>query len=405
MTLGRRRPRSPGAAPADKPATADALAQPAAVLPAAVLPEEGLPPAVLRARAIILRHGWNATAYQLLNPGITLWFGSDGDSVVGYVRHVGVHVVAGAPVCAAARLPAVRREFEQASHTARARVCYFGAGHRLEQELGDGHGRALVLLGAQPVWHPADFESIVQGHRSLRAQLHRAQNKGVRVVEWPAARAHADQGLARVLRQWLATRGLPPLHFLVEPATLERLFDRRVFVAERDGVPVGFLVASPVPARDGWLVEQLVRGRGAPNGCNELLVTRAMQALAGSGARYATLGLAPLSVRAGLDAPDTAPWLRLTLHWVRAHGRRFYNFDGLDAFKAKLLPQRWEPIYAISREPEFSPRTLYAIAAAFSGGSPVALIARAVGRAAMQEARWVRGHRSGHPSGHRSGTV
>ena len=352
-----------------------------------------LPPEVLRAREIILRHGWNATAYQLLNPGILLWFGNDGDSVVGYVRHLGVHVVAGAPVCAASRLPAVRREFEQASHRARARVCYFGAGRRLEQELRDQAGRALVLLGAQPVWHPGDFESIVQGHRSLRAQLHRAQNKGVRVVEWPAARAHDDAKLSRVLRQWLATRGLPPLHFLVEPATLSRLFDRRVFVAERDGEPVGFLVASPVPARDGWLVEQLVRGRQAPNGCNELLVTRAMEALAASGARYATLGLAPLSVRAGLRSTETPPWLHLTLRWVRAHGRRFYNFDGLDAFKAKLLPQRWEPIYAISREPEFSPRTLYAIAAAFSGGSPVGLLARALGRAVVQEARWARARR------------
>ena len=67
------------------------------------------------------------------------------------------------------------------------------------------------------------------------------------------------------------------------------------------------------------------------------------------------------------------PWLALTLRWVRAHGRRFYNFDGLDAFKAKLRPEAWEGIYAISAERRFSPRTLHAIAAddpAVSTGMP-----------------------------------
>lgn len=362
--------------------------------PAAATPPPGdAPPEVLRARALVLRHGWNATAYQLLNPGFALWFSAAGDAVVGYVRRAGVSVVAGAPVCAVERLRAVHHEFETSTMATGGRVCYFGAGHRLEEELRAEGRRSVVLLGAQPVWDPADFAGIVASHASLRAQLHRARNKGVRVVEWPAERAREEPGLARVLAEWLATRGLPPLSFLVEPDTLGRLFDRRVFVAERAGEPVGFAVASPVPARRGWLVEQIIRGRGAPNGSSELLVAHSMAAMAASGSPYATLGLAPLSRHAGVRSPPTPRWLRLVLELVRAHGRRFYNFDGLDSFKAKLQPQRWEPIYAISGEARFSPRTLHAIAAAFSGGSPLALVARALGRAAAQEARWLGGGR------------
>jgi phosphatidylglycerol lysyltransferase len=78
-------------------------------------------------------------------------------------------------------------------------------------------------------------------------------------------------------------------------------------------------------------------------------------------------------------------WLDLLLRWVRVHGRRFYNFDGLDAFKAKFNPQLWEPIYAIADADRFPPRALYAIAGAFSGGNPVALIAKASLRAGKQE--------------------
>src|SRR4029079_10254763 len=116
------------------------------------------------------------------------------------------------------------------------------------------------------------------------------------------------------LDEWLESRPLPPLHFLVEPETLALLFDRKVFVAQRGGAPVGFLVASPVPARNGWLIEQFVRGHHAPNGTSGLIIDAAMRARAAHGATYVTLGLAPLSRHA---RPVPGPlWLRVLLGWV-----------------------------------------------------------------------------------------
>ena len=365
--------------------------------------------ALARARRVVLRHGWNATAYQILNPGIALWFPSaEEDAVVGYVTRARVRVVAGAPVCAASRLLDVAHEFEGAAAAAGERVCYFGAGTRLESALRSGPRRSTVLLGAQPVWRPAQWEEIVAHRASLRAQLNRARNKEVTVAEWSAGRATGDAALRRCLGEWLATRGLPPLHFLVEPDTLTQLEDRRVFVASRSGRVIGYLVASPVPQRRGWLVEQIIRGRGAVNGSNELLVDTAMRALAADGAEYVTLGLAPLSTRALLPAgEDDVPhplWLRAVLAWTRVHGRRFYNFEGLDAFKAKLHPESWEPIFAISTERRFSVRTLYAIASAFSAGSPVALVARGLWKAARQEMTWAVRRAGRRPDGAAVGT-
>jgi phosphatidylglycerol lysyltransferase len=82
-------------------------------------------------------------------------------------------------------------------------------------------------------------------------------------------------------------------------------------------------------------------------------------------------------------------WLRLTLRLVRAHGRRFYDFEGLDRFKTKFEPDEWEEIVALADAPRFPPRALWAIASAFSRGSPVALVARALLRAVRQEVRWL----------------
>jgi phosphatidylglycerol lysyltransferase len=342
-----------------------------------------------RARALVLRHGWNATAYQILNPGIEHWFSPRGEAVVGFVRRHGVRVVAGAPVCAKARLAEVVAVWEGDAASAGDRVCYFGAAGRIKDLMEGAPGYATVLLGAQPVWRPAQWAGIIGRHASLRAQLHRARNKGVAVVEWPPERATEHPELRRCLQEWLETRGLPPLHFLVEPETLSALEDRRIFVAERAGRVVGFVVTSPVPARKGWLTEQFVRGHQAPNGTVELILDAAVRAVAAGGAEYVTMGLVPLSERTWLPAAYNPLWLRLLLTWVRAHGRRFYNFVGLEAFKSKFHPREWEPIFAVSNEARFSPGTLYAIAAAFTGGSPVTALARGLGKALRQEARWL----------------
>src|SRR4051812_12595941 len=59
-----------------------------------------------------------------------------------------------------------------------------------------------------------------------------------------------------------------------------------------------------------------------------------MRSLAADGVPWATLGLAPL-------AGDVPRWLRV----ARTLSRPFFNFRGLSAFKRKLRPDSWAPIY------------------------------------------------------------
>jgi phosphatidylglycerol lysyltransferase len=343
-----------------------------------------------RAHQLVMRFGWNATAYQILNPGIRHWFAKDGDAVIGFVRARRVRVVAGAPVCSKERLPEITFEFERDAERDGERVCYFCAEARLESVYSASPNHAKVLLGAQPIWQPARWSGMIAQHKSLRAQLNRARNKKVMVVEWTIEEARNNPALLDCLRQWLASKGLPPLHFLVEPNTLARLSDRRIFVAEHEKEIVGFVLLSPVTNRHGWLFEQFPHRPGAPNGTVELMIDTAMRALAENGYNYATLGLSPLSTRAEVAQFDNPLRLRLLLAWMRKHGQRFYNFDGLDAFKAKLRPEKWEPVFAISNEPHFSIRTLYAIAAAFSKNAPVRLVFGGLWRALIMEIKWLK---------------
>lgn len=338
-----------------------------------------------RVRDLVMLYGWNTTCFQIINPGIEYWFGKAGTSVVGFVTSGSTRMVVGAPVARFSELREVAEEFESETARCGRSVCYFGAEARLESVYRGSNDHAFVLLGAQPVWTPARWADLVDRTSSIRSQINRSRNKGVVIREWPVEKARNNEALHECLHLWLASKGLPPLHFVIEPETLGRLGNRRVFVAERNGRVEAFLVLSPIPERNGWLTEQFPHRPGAPNGTVELMMDAAFRKLAKDGADYITLGLSPLSKRARIEPFDNPLWLRFLLGWMRKHGQRFYNFDGLDRFKAKLCPEHWEPVFAISNEEQFSGSTLYSIALAFTDGHPYRVLASGIKKAIAAE--------------------
>ncbi len=361
------------------------------------------------ARQLVLRHGWNASSYQILHPRLRFWFVTRDDApcaVIAYARRHRVRMVAGAPICHDNDLHQVLQLWEKEATKNAETVCYFGAGTRLKNVFDSApfsSRYATILLGAQPVWRPCDWSDVVKKHSSLRGQIQRARNKDVIIERYRGDHAPScsdDETCATLtedvldelrgaLDDWLDTRPLPPLHFLVEPQLLPRLSDRQIFVARFGNRVVAYLVLTPVPARAGWLVEQIVRRSDAPNGTTQLLVDSALQASARGGCDYFTLGLTPLwqpeEFQRELHAHPF--WLRAVWWWLEAHGRRFYNFGGLRDFKTRLQPHHWEPIYAISNTPHFSPRILLAVIGAFSDRAPLPFFMRIFTRSLREEWR------------------
>ncbi len=182
---------------------------------------------------------------------------------------------------------------------------------------------------------------------------------------------------------------MPKLGFLTGSSALGAgVQDRLLFVATCRDEVVAYLLASPIPLRDGWLAEQIVRRPAAPNGTSELLIDAAMCAMADRKSNYVTLGLVALAEHARGAMRRNPAWIRLVLGWARAHGRRFYHFDGLETFRTKLAPAAWEPVYAISNERRFSVGTMVGILRAFTEGKPVRVVAGALGQAVKKELRW-----------------
>lgn len=338
------------------------------------------------ARELVLAHGWNSTAYQVLNPGIEHWFSRGKAAVVGYAQRGAVLLVAGEPVSSLEALPEVSREFEAFASRRGCRVCYVCAGHRMRALFAESPAHSAIALGAQPVWEPPRWRAVVEQRAEVRHQVNRARNKNVDVEAVDPDQVARNPELGAVLNEWVRARPLPPLHFLAEPNVIESIRqDHVVLVARRDGQAVAFLVASPIPARNGYLVELLARSHAAPNGTSELLIDAAMRQSAERGVTYLTLGLVALAHAADPEIRRNPFWVRSLMHFARAHANRFYSFRGLEYFRTKLAPAAWEPVYAISNERKFSARTLYSVGAAFSSIPPWLAIGLGVARAARAE--------------------
>ncbi len=289
-----------------------------------------------RVLALLRSHGEATTAFQVLEPGLEyLFHGAEGDlGCTAYVDTGAAWVAAGPPIAAGARRAELARAFVEAAHARGRRACLFA----VDRALAERAGLEAIAIGEDPEWDPAEWPALLASHRKLREQLRRARAKGVRVRLVGAAELREGSPLRRevdaLIVRWLAGRPLAAMGFLVDVRPFEFPEEHIYAIAERGDRLVAFLAAVPIHARRGWFVEDLLREPDAPNGTAELLLDRVFREAHARGARHMTLGLAPLS-------GDVHPALRAIAHWSRG----LYGFDGVRAFKARLHPRAWSPVF------------------------------------------------------------
>lgn len=320
-----------------------------------------------RLRALILRFGDEAVAFQGTESGMRAWLdapapdGSGGG--VAFADTGSAWVAAGAPLGEDRAL--VARRFVEAARAAGRRALFFG----VESPEWGAASFSAVRIGEQPEFSPAEWARSLTEHRSLREQLRRARAKQIRVRALEPEELEVGTPLRASLEAmaaaWLGSRPLEPMGFLVALEPLWHPEAHRYLVAEAPSGPVGFLSAIPIPKTGGWLVEDLLRSSDAPNGTTELLLDGLMRAL--PQAARVTLGLAPLAGR-------MAPWARV----ARAVGRPLYDFEGLRAFKARLRPTHWREVWLVHPRNEPALRAIWDALCAFAGGRPLRFLARSL---------------------------
>jgi hypothetical protein len=295
---------------------------------------------------LLRRHGRNPNSFLAMYDGPWSLFESTRvDGGMPYAVEHGTALAWGDPLCAPADVRTLLCEFTEAMRARRLRVCMVPVQEDVA-ELAMAEGYAVLKIGEEPVFDLTTW-SRPRGDRGkrLRWACNHARRSGVGVEECSAPDPAVEREISRVRSAWEASLGRRPVRSFMQAAPLALAEHKRIFLARQHGRVVAVLACTPVHGRDGWYLEDLVRVPGTVTGATELLIVGALERLAADGARFATLGIAPLR---GSDRQidRRARWLSgaLKLAFERFDAR--YHFASLSRFKAKFRPSGWESRYA-----------------------------------------------------------
>ena len=318
-------------------------------------------PHVEDALPLLVAHGRDAVSFQAVESRMQRWLDApppEGTgALVAYWDTGSAWVAAGGPLAGPGDIARAAERFAAAARGARRRAAFFAV-----DDSGALVGFDRLFLGEQPIFRPRRWADDLTRHRRMREQLRRARAKGVsvrRVAPDELAPGAPLRGqVERLAAEWLASRRMEPMSFLVALEPFHAPAEHRYFVAERGGQAVAFLSAVPIYARRGWLVEDVLRSAAAPNGTAEILLDALMREVVDS--EMVTLGLAPLS-------GPIARWQRL----ARFVARPLYDFRGVRGFKERLRPAAWEPVWMAFPRGRGALVHLVDALRAFAGGSLV----------------------------------
>jgi phosphatidylglycerol lysyltransferase len=329
-------------------------------------------------------HGYNAHALVGITSGIRSWTCTEMKGAVAYSEFGKVWLVAGDPLASVENLKKVSDGFLKKAR-AEGRVVGFMPATQQFARHSRGLGLRAVKIGSAPYFDLATWAPRGDRAKKARAGVNQARRAGVRVTEVKNVDELLVRETACLCKSWLTTRrSAIRFQWLFTVDLFQHKEKKKYFTArDSDGRLVGFLAATPIPARDGWYLEDVLRSRDAPNGTTDLLVVEVLDSLKRDGARLATLGTALMATEGPADPDVLINHVLSRLAWsVIGCFSIFYNFDGVRRFKAKFAPSWWESEYVLmSDNVTAPPRVLGAVIHAIVPAGPSHLIVRQISRA------------------------
>lgn len=203
-------------------------------------------------------------------------------------------------------------------------------------------GLTLMKLGEEARLALDQFDLSGPKRAALRYSMRRAERDGctVQVIDAAAMPEHLDQ-LRRISDSWLDSRSAREKSFSVAAFSDGYLAAQSVMLVRQNGVPVAFTTFMTTDLNVEATVGVMRHVADASPFVMDYLFVQLAMHLKAEGYRHLSLGMAPFSgVR---PMPLGSPLHQLgSLVW--RFGGRFYNFQGLRAFKGKFQPG-WEPRY------------------------------------------------------------
>jgi phosphatidylglycerol lysyltransferase len=320
---------------------------------------------------MVNRYGYEYQSFVLLYGGMEVWRSQDPEAAVLYRRVGRVAVVGAAPLTAREHMCEVIRRF-LAHCRERNLDCLMLPLGKETADIARECGMGLLKIGESgyfnlPEWKPAGDRG-----KKVRAGVNQARKAGIAVERYDPLANRDERARAEIedlCQEWIDTREVDALGWLLELDPFKLAEYKRYFLARAaNGHLEGMLACCPIPTRNGWYLEDLIRRPGASRGVSELLIVETLRSLAAEGAELATLATSPLAGVESNGSSGEFKHLARLLRLIYEHLDTFYHFKALHRFKAKFAPSFVEHEYVAIYPPRIRLRMVLGVIGAFDPG-------------------------------------
>src|SRR6266436_10356397 len=225
-------------------------------------------------------YGYNPHSLVSIAPGAMLWSSPDVDGAFIYGEFGRVWLAAGDPLAPLEDMAELARQFAVFAKQKNRMVAFVPTSSEFAHAVAP-RDFVTVKCGASPYFDLQNWNPRGDCAKKMRAGLNQARRAGVEVeMISESVDAALKKETAQLCLRWLdMRRAATTFGWLIALDPFLHSDYKKYFAARVNGKLVGFLAASPVPARKAWYLEDVLRQPDAPHGTSTLLVMEALAKL------------------------------------------------------------------------------------------------------------------------------
>lgn len=315
-----------------------------------------------RVRKYLKLYGYNSISYVAVEEDKKYYFSSTIEGVIAYVVTGGVAVCAGDPICKEEDLSILLGEFISFCRQSGLDICFCQTTEKLLKYYKN-MGFGINKYGEEAMFDLDIYSISGRKTAKIRQAINSANRSGIEVLEYKPLEKRdkqLEEQIMEVSREWLSFKKSGELSFMLGSISLDNPMDRRYFLAvDAENKVQGFVVFVPFQGGKGYYADVTRRRKNAPMGVMEKIVISAFQSMKDEGAKWGSLGLAPLANAS--ESEHNKIIVGLLLEFIYEHLNNFYGFKTLHQYKKKYAPTSWEAKYLAYYPNIFTPKIAYSI--------------------------------------------
>lgn len=224
-------------------------------------------------------HRWGVAASEaILDPAFHYFRTPDIEGVIGYRLEYGCAIVFGEPVCAPENISQLATAFRDHCQERHLDVIFLVCSEPFAKWAISHICEVLIEVGEEMIFDPFYNNAEGSKQQKLRNKIRHASNAGVTFKEYTSKNESMEKYLQQAGSTWLKERRGPKI-YLTNLDLFERSANRRWFIVEKAGIPIGITLLTGLKNHEEWLLKFHIISPKAPRGTSELLMMSILDTL------------------------------------------------------------------------------------------------------------------------------